>query len=104
MIAAHFARRVLECIFVHIYSNNTINISKFLFSLSHFWIILGLLTCYSLFHPSYIGVNWNRLIYWAIVVVYGICEVLNCCCHVLLMTLRSHDKSSYRIPYVSLRK
>lgn len=102
MIGFHFARRVLECLFLHIYSNSSVPLSSFLLNASHFWLLLGLLAEYSLFSPSYKNPQWSSVVYWTLAVTFGLTELLNSCCHFLLMTLRSPKEPVYRIPRVFL--
>ena len=100
LLAFHFARRCLECAFVHIYSNPTLPLSKLVYDIFQYGILLGLITCYNLFHPAYSSPNWSWLAYWTLIILYMITEVLNCCCHFTLMTLRTPNSYDYAIPFV----
>jgi len=97
---AHFARRILECLFVHIYSNPTIPLSEFLLGLVHYWGLFGMLVGYFLFHPSYTSPSWDSWAYYCLIAAYLFTELMNCCCHFVLMTLRVPGEYNNDIPWV----
>jgi very-long-chain enoyl-CoA reductase len=41
MVTGHFAKRVFESLFVHIFSRKTIPISGFLKNFAHYWLWFG---------------------------------------------------------------
>jgi len=97
---AHYARRVLECLFVHNYSNPTIPLADFLLSLLHYWVMFGVLVGYFLFHPKYVSPEWENCFFWMLVGSFLFTELMNCCCHLILMTLRIPGEHKAQIPWV----
>ncbi len=95
----HFSRRILECLFVHIYSNATIPLAEFLAALAHYWGLYGILVCYFLFHPKYFSPAWNQWVYYGLIAGFLFTELMNCCCHFVLMTLRVPGDFKDEIPW-----
>ena len=100
LLGLHYIRRVFECGFVHKYSNPSIIMTSFLYDVFQYGILLGLITCFCLFHPAYVAPNWSRFEFWSLVIGYLITEVLNCYCHIILRDLRP-GRISMQIPYVN---
>ena len=97
----HFGRRVLECLFVHIYSNVTIPLSEFLESVAHYWGLFGVLTCYFMLYPTYEPPALVRgPLYYVLVLGFAVAELLNLCCHFVLLTLRAPGQYHNGIPWV----
>lgn len=96
----HYGRRILECIFVHKYSNPTIPVTDCLTIAIHYWGIFGSMVGYSLFHPAYASHDSVTLKYWICVIVYLLTEALNCGCHFVLASLRKTDTTKKCIPHV----
>lgn len=100
MLASHFGRRVFECLVIHEYSMPKMIVSRFLITVLQNWIILGIMVCYGLFHPSYVPPEWDEKICKGLIIGYYFTEVMNFICHMILRFTRSYRSQSHAIPYV----
>ena len=96
----HYVRRVLECLFLHIYSNPSMVISEFLTMAIEYWGVFGSLFGYSIFHPGYLAPELSEFKYWLYVIIYLFTEMMNCCCHFALRSLRMRGETRKGIPKV----
>jgi hypothetical protein len=58
MALIHFTKRVLECIFVHIFSKQSKSLNKLVWEIGYNWLFFGIGTPYYLFHPEYSSPLW----------------------------------------------
>ena len=100
LVFIHYGRRVLECLFVHKYSNPTKPITDFFTLAIHYWAIFGSLVGYCIFNPTYVSPDIGQFKYWLYVLTFFLTEALNCGCHFVLSSLRKTDKDQRAIPYV----
>lgn len=96
----HYGRRVLECLFVHRYSNPTILVSDFLTLVVHHWGLFGFLIGYFLFNPKYTPPVQGGFTFGLCVLFYLFTEAMNCACHFALRSLRSSGSDPKKIPHV----
>ena len=104
----HFAKRVFECIFVHLYSKPTKSLNRIVKEMGYFGLYFGLLVPFYLLHPAYKeDAFWSKIpivpagsyqyIYQALAVVFLFAEVMNLLCHLHLKSFRKGDHDFTRM-------
>lgn len=100
----HFAKRELETLFVHRFSNATMPAFNLFKNSGHYWISSGFLLAYFVYFGSSDGnvlfkVNeWSAPVNYALAVVWAYAELSNLSTHITLANLRPAGSKTYVIP------
>ncbi|KAG7091181.1 hypothetical protein E1B28_010233 [Marasmius oreades] len=107
MVTLHFAKRVLESIFVHRFSHGTMPLSNIFKNSAHYHILSGVFLACDLYRPGYSatspyikGTQKNDETYlWTFASVWALFELLNLSAHLTLRNLRPAGTKKRAIPY-----
>ena len=95
MAIVHYTKRVIECIFIHIYSKQSKSLNKLIWSMAYTWLLFGIGVSYYLFHPNFYEPYWvnfepseKRVFFNIFFGIFLFCELMNFLCHVHLKSLR----------------
>jgi len=104
MVTAHYGKRVLESLFVHIFSRPSIPVKQVYLNFAHYWLIFGGLIsselCY-FYKPPVLTPAATKI--W--LGLFTISEIMNGACHLHLRSLRTNKKedtegeNKRKIPY-----
>nr|OQO27966.1 hypothetical protein B0A51_03811 [Rachicladosporium sp. CCFEE 5018] len=99
MIMLHFAKRELETLFVHRFSNATMPMTNIFKNSAHYWLVSGLLIAWSSYSPtSLTASNGTPAITYAGLAMYVVGELANLNAHLELRSLRSAGGTERGIP------
>ncbi|KAK1220375.1 3-oxo-5a-steroid 4- dehydrogenase [Marasmius sp. AFHP31] len=107
MVSLHFAKRVLESIFVHRFSHGTMPFTNVFKNSGHYWVLSGVFLAYDVYRPSYSAngsyikgsqkEDETRL--WAFASIWALFQLLNLSSHLTLRNLRPAGTKKRAIPY-----
>jgi len=92
----HYAKRLLETIFVHRFSNATMPIFNLLKNCSYYWGFAGYIA-YHVNHPLYTAPCQTQI--YGALAAFCFCELGNFSIHVALRNLRPAGSKERKIPY-----
>ncbi|KAJ3900842.1 3-oxo-5-alpha-steroid 4-dehydrogenase-domain-containing protein [Lentinula edodes] len=106
MIEAHFAKRILETLFVHRFSHGTMPFFNIFKNSGHYHILSGLFLAYDLYRPGfsvsspYIKNTWRNdpQVLWVCVGLWAFFELSNLLTHLHLRSLRPSGTKKRAIP------
>ncbi len=99
MSTFHFSKRIIESIFVHKFSNNTMPLKNLFINCTYYWIIYGILCGYTLFNENYVQPNYSMIIKALFVFLFWSSEIKNLKCHLILKELKDKNNGEKGIPY-----
>lgn len=94
----HYAKRLLETIFVHRFSHNTMPIRNLFKNCSYYWGFAAFVS-YFVNHPLYTPPRFGVFQIYAGLVIFLICEYGNYAIHIALRDLRPPGTRERNIPY-----
>eukprot|EP01016_Furgasonia_blochmanni_P041870 TRINITY_DN549_c0_g1_i4.p1 TRINITY_DN549_c0_g1~~TRINITY_DN549_c0_g1_i4.p1 ORF type:complete len:240 (-),score=29.92 TRINITY_DN549_c0_g1_i4:180-899(-) len=94
MVVAHFLKRELESIFVHIFSKGSIGLWLSFRNYIHYWMILGLGV--GIENNLYFkDPGYSKNFIYVLIGLFGVFEFLNLMCHITLRKLRTRRGEQY---------
>ncbi|KAF9268522.1 hypothetical protein L218DRAFT_917324 [Marasmius fiardii PR-910] len=107
MVTLHFAKRVLESIFVHRFSHGTMPFRNIFKNSAHYHILSGVFLAADLYRPGYSATSpWikgtgkdDEAYLWIFASIWGLFELLNLSTHLTLRNLRPAGTKKRAIPY-----
>jgi len=94
----HYAKRILETLFVHRFSNATMPVMNLFKNCSYYWGFAAYIG-YHVNHPLYTAPSVNKI--YGGLAAFALCELGNFSIHVLLRNLRPAGSKVRKIPYPS---
>jgi len=99
MVIGHYAKRELETLFVHRFSNDTMPFFNVFKNSAHYWLLLGVGSMYFFLHPDYTPPSWaSDEIHMGLFAFFCFVEFMNLMCHITLRNLRKPGSSERGIP------
>lgn len=99
MVLGHYAKRELETLFVHRFSNDTMPFFNVFKNSAHYWVLLGFGSMYFFLHPEYTPPAWaSDTTHLALLGFFCFVEFMNLMCHITLRNLRAPGSSARGIP------
>ena len=96
---SHFIKRVLESMFIHVFSRQTMPLKNLAINCTYYWIIFGVSVGYSIFNKGYEEPTFLPLLRYFFFFIFICAELKNLRCHVILRDLRSNDPENRGIPF-----
>jgi very-long-chain enoyl-CoA reductase len=98
----HYAKRELETLFVHRFSNATMPWFNIIKNSTHYWFLSGIMIAYFLYHPLYTAPAWlvaqPPIVLRGLVALFVFAELNNFWCHMILRNLRPANSKARGIP------
>jgi len=98
--SVHYAKRLLETIFVHRFSHQTMPLRNLFKNCSYYWGFAAFVA-YFTNHPLYTPPAWGQQQFLGGLALFAICELGNLSIHVALRDLRPAGSKERRIPYAT---
>lgn len=99
LVVFHYAKREVETIFVHRFSNDTMPAFNIIKNSTHYWILCGFCNMYFFLHPQYTAPAWlSESLLNLIAALFVVFEFLNLMCHITLRNLRKPGSTERGIP------
>ena len=99
LAVVHYAKRELETLFVHRFSNGTMPIFNIFRNSAHYWIGGGVMIAVPIYNPMYSDSEANTTLVYAAVAVFLLAQLGNLQSHIILMNLRAPGSRERKIPY-----
>ena len=97
MVLAHYAKRLLETVYVHRFSAETMPLSNLFKNCSHYWLLFGF-NMFQFFKPSTQTKGKISKVDIALALAFALCELLNLKTHLVLKNLRRPGTTERGIP------
>jgi len=91
----HYAKRLLETIFIHRFSNATMPIMNLFKNCGYYWGFAGYIS-YHVNHPLYTSPSTTQV--YTCLAAFLLCELGNFSCHILFRNLRPAGSKERKIP------
>jgi len=95
MVLGHYIKRVLETLFVHRFSNDTMPFKNLLWNCSGYWVMFGIFVMYFFLQPTNEDYKSKDI---AMSILFTIFELLNLKTHLILRGLRQEGTTMRGIP------
>jgi very-long-chain enoyl-CoA reductase len=98
MSTIHFTKRIIESLFVHVFSNKNMRLMNLFKNCFYYWIIYGICCGYSLFRHDYDEPFYSPVIRGLFIFLFVAAEYMNMKCHLVLKRLKEENKGEKGIP------
>ena len=99
MIAFHYSKRIIESIYVHEFSRDTMPIKNLFVNCAYYWILFGVLCCSSIFSPSYnTSAHFLGNFRFVFALFFFLSQLKNLKCHLIQKKLKEDNKGERGIP------
>ena len=94
----HYGKRLVESIFVHIFSRSTMPLKNLFFNCTYYWGIYGILCCYTLFSPYSTDIKSWKISRYFFVLFFFSAELKNLKTHLILRDIKIRTKGRKYLP------
>lgn len=98
MATFHYAKRILESIFIHEFSISTMPIKNLFKNCFYYWGVYGFFCSYFLFNKNYQEPGYSVLIQVILTFFFFSAEIKNLKCHLILKNLKEKNQGQKGIP------
>ena len=98
MSTFHYVKRILETLFIHIFSRDTMPLKNLFKNCAYYWGLYGILCCYFIFHPNYTPINFLLGLRYIFVMFFFNAEIKNLKCHIILRDLKKYNNGKKAPP------
>lgn len=98
MTVFHFGKRIVESIFVHIFSRTTMPLQNLFKNCAYYWGIFGILCGYTLFNPYSKDLTWFKVPRYFFIFFFFSAELKNLQTHLILRDIKIKGKGKKYIP------
>lgn len=94
----HFTKRIIESIFVHIFSRTTMPLSNLFKNCAYYWGIFGILCQYTLFNPYGKDLTFLKVPRYLMIMFFFSAEMKNLKTHAILRDIKIKGKGKKYMP------
>ena len=98
MSTFHYTKRILETLFIHIFSRDTMPLKNLYKNCAYYWGLYGLLCCYFIFNPNYTPITFLLGFRYVFVMLFFNAEIKNLKCHIILRDLKNYNNGKKAPP------
>ena len=98
MTIFHFGKRIVESIFVHIFSRTTMPLQNLFKNCAYYWGIFGILCGYTLFNPYSKDLTWFKVPRYFFIAFFFSAELKNLQTHIILREIKLKGKGKKYMP------
>ena len=98
MTLFHYSKRIIESLFVHIFSRTTMPLQNLFKNCSYYWGIFGILCGYTLFNPYSKDLTWFKVPRYFFIAFFFSAEIKNLQTHIILREVKIKGKGKKYMP------
>ena len=94
----HYTKRIVESIYVHIFSRTTMPLSNLFKNCAYYWGIFGILCCYTLFNPYAKDLTFLKVPRYFFIMFFISAELKNLKTHIILRDIKIRGRGKKYMP------
>jgi very-long-chain enoyl-CoA reductase len=98
MTLFHYSKRIIESLFVHIFSRTTMPLQNLFKNCAYYWGIFGILCGYTLFNPYSKDLTWFKVPRYFFIAFFFSAEIKNLQTHIILREVKIKGKGKKYMP------
>ena len=98
MTLFHYSKRIIESLFVHIFSRTTMPLQNLFKNCAYYWGIFGILCGYTLFNPYSKDLTWFKEPRYFFIAFFFSAEIKNLQTHIILREVKIKGKGKKYMP------